>query len=450
MTIPLHQNCLERLSDLTETALAALRVNNRQYLDYSSARGFNALDAALPGSGATKQILEQIFGDDECLPEFSTDWISRRLKETQSYEHTASRELLSSLPEFGELRGVAQKLLGDFCALPIHYTLTVPLPDALTKTLGPFAISVNEGESSNPRLCKIDENFRAKYDDGNADKVPNPFSSGLLAALGGRNLQLPESGICLQLDVVGFIDQYGTSFTAENAMEQFRSFFGLGLAIFLFNIGAPKAFSGFGLAHRQIHVHRLDGEKIRFDTVFEADQDLSALINRVELLESEGLSEENRRRYVVWCLQQIDRVFNAGEKGERIRRAARWLFDSYQGSNRLLSFVQAMVALEILLGDKEASDLVGLTELLSNRCAYLLGPSQHERQEILDTFRAIYRVRSQIVHSGKGRLSAGEQKLFYELRSLCRRVLAKEIELLLSTPQARIAKVLAETTTNKG
>jgi hypothetical protein len=38
----------------------------------------------------------------------------------------------------------------------------------------------------------------------------------------------------------------------------------------------------------------------------------------------------------------------------------------------MLQFVQATVAVEILLGDKTSSDLIGLGELLANRIAYSL------------------------------------------------------------------------------
>jgi hypothetical protein len=63
-----------------------------------------------------------------------------------------------------------------------------------------------------------------------------------------------------------------------------------------------------------------------------------------------------------------------------------------------------VVAMEILLGDKAVSDLMGLGELLRNRCAYLIGDSQTQREEILDEFKKIYEVRCQIVHRGKSRL----------------------------------------------
>ncbi|GLS35375.1 hypothetical protein GCM10010869_09630 [Mesorhizobium tianshanense] len=172
------------------------------------------------------------------------------------------------------------------------------------------------------------------------------------------------------------------------------------------------------------------------DTAFEIDPEFSDFVERVEIVgANDKTSEMNWRAFTNWSLERIGAIFGAGTRSIRIRRAGRWLFDSYAGSNQLLAFVQAMVALEILLGDKEASDLTGLTELLSNRCAYLLGETQSERHEILQKFRAIYHVRSQIVHSGKSRLTDKEQVLFFELRGLCRKVLAKEMQLLLTPPR---------------
>jgi hypothetical protein len=89
-----------------------------------------------------------------------------------------------------------------------------------------------------------------------------------------------------------------------------------------------------------------------------------------------------------------------------------------------------MVALEILLGDKTTSDQTGLSALLRNRCAYLIGKSQAERTGVLKLFQEIYDIRSEIVHKGKHRLNFKEKYLFDRLRYMCRRVISKEIELL--------------------
>jgi hypothetical protein len=84
-----------------------------------------------------------------------------------------------------------------------------------------------------------------------------------------------------------------------------------------------------------------------------------------------------------------------------------------------------------LLGDKRASqEIGGLGQLLRNRCAYLIGNSYQHRSELLRDFDKIYDVRSQIVHSGKNKLTADERRLFHQLRSMCASVICKEISLL--------------------
>ena len=117
-------------------------------------------------------------------------------------------------------------------------------------------------------------------------------------------------------------------------------------------------------------------------------------------------------------------------EAEKIILASQWLFDSYCGNNELLSFVQTTVVLEILLGDKTSSDAVGLQRLLSNRCAYLIGDGQKQREELLEQFEKIYEVRSRIVHRGKSRLTGDERELFSTLQWMCRRVIQEEVDLL--------------------
>lgn len=95
----------------------------------------------------------------------------------------------------------------------------------------------------------------------------------------------------------------------------------------------------------------------------------------------------------------------------------------------MLAFIKATICLEILLGDKKLTDIVGLGKLMSNRCADLISTSQKERNEVLNDFDKIYATRSRIVHSGKDRLTNTEREDLFTLRWLCSRVLSKEIDL---------------------
>jgi hypothetical protein len=128
-----------------------------------------------------------------------------------------------------------------------------------------------------------------------------------------------------------------------------------------------------------------------------------------------------RKDWVSRRLQDIAAVFRSGQRADQITLASQWLFDSYSGQDQLLSFVQSMVVLEILLGDKSMSDEIGIGKLISNRVAYFIGDTHEERAQLLDDFKEIYNVRSQIVHSGKHKLSFEDYKLWGRLRGICHR-----------------------------
>jgi hypothetical protein len=113
-------------------------------------------------------------------------------------------------------------------------------------------------------------------------------------------------------------------------------------------------------------------------------------------------------------------------RDERLLNAARWLFGSYCGSNQLLSLVQATVALEILLGDKKESSDLGISKLVANRAAYLIGTSAATREELLAEVKQIYDARSRIVHSGRNDLGNDAAKLD-RIRSICKQVLQREL-----------------------
>jgi hypothetical protein len=88
------------------------------------------------------------------------------------------------------------------------------------------------------------------------------------------------------------------------------------------------------------------------------------------------------------------------------------------------------VVLEILLGEKATSDLMGIGELIGNRCSYLIGKSHKQRSDVLSTFKKIYDIRSGIVHRGKNRLSWEERRLSLRLQWMCLRAIQEEVELL--------------------
>jgi hypothetical protein len=167
-----------------------------------------------------------------------------------------------------------------------------------------------------------------------------------------------------------------------------------------------------------------------YDTKIELGADLTEAINSMQLDLIKGFAR--KKLPLVGYLNVCSAVFAHSDETDRIIRAGRWLFDS---------------SLEILLGDRgNSSNELRLSELLGNRCAYLVGETRTARDEIMADFKKIYEVRSRIVHSGHSRLSNKDRELFYKLRGLCGAAISREIQFVDKEhgTVARIAKVLAQ------
>jgi hypothetical protein len=169
------------------------------------------------------------------------------------------------------------------------------------------------------------------------------------------------------------------------------------------------------------------------------ERDTSDTLNRLKLHDLNGALDtpEKQKAWMTKCLSLLKLACTRQQEADKIRCAGEWFFESLCGSNELLSFVQAMVALEIILGDKSKSDMIGLGELLSNRCAYLIGKTRKQREKVLRDFRSIYEVRSSIVHRGKNQLNLDERCLLSELRWICHRVIQEEMNLLSKDVEER-------------
>ena len=160
------------------------------------------------------------------------------------------------------------------------------------------------------------------------------------------------------------------------------------------------------------------------------DSEHAQRLRSLQWLEIPDIQQRHRDGWINLVAGRLKPAFAQTEGATLLRRSCQWHFDSLCGSNHLLQFVQATVAVEILLGDKAASDVIGLGELLANRCAYSLAKTADERQALLKTFRDIYSTRSQIVHRGKAALSDRETEQLYDLMTLGRRIIHKELELM--------------------
>jgi hypothetical protein len=336
---------------------------------------------------------------------------------------------LTTIEAYRDVAAVAARFVREFVSLPWKYTLTVALPhhigDFFRRTLTTYALSTSV------RIVTPDEQFAAEYPPPPAPAGPlNFFRMAALADLmrGPKN-EWDQNRTYLQVQVEGFIPMFGRTTPVEDGIGHVKSFFGLGIAHHLFDFerkfGEPPT-------KEDLWIHRSAGGKWEFENSIDLDRSVSSTLYGLALNEAfaELKPDEQTIAFVKRTLDKIQPAFAACAPSARILLASQWHFESFGGSDEMLSYVQAAVVLEILLGDKAASDAMGLGELLRNRCAYLISRSQAEREQVLRDFRGIYDVRSNIVHAGKKRLNNAEWRLFLRLRWFCQRVIQEETKLL--------------------
>jgi hypothetical protein len=228
-----------------------------------------------------------------------------------------------------------------------------------------------------------------------------PFGGGLLSAFSDPP-EWPTKNLYLQVLTEGFAGEYGGTSMMINAERMVRAFCGLGIATRLF--AHQHKFSLNPIRpHFYIHRKRPDGSWDPDNCLTVGDVTDAGLRGlEMHLLDGKLVTEESKAAWAQFRLSEIAAVFSTGKKGQPILLAGQWLFDSHAGREELLSFVQAMVVLEILLGDKKTSDQIGLGELLRNRCAYLIGTSQEDRNALLDNFNQIYHGRKRKRKGARG------------------------------------------------
>lgn len=417
MSIDINPNCRQRLQELIATALPNILVNNGSSLDYlSSVAHLWDIDSTLSSEvrqAATEYVTERP------LLDFVRCRLSTKVSKECQYDSDKPPVKLSEVGEVGDLSELAAKILDEFCSLPWSYSVTVSLPEPLGARLRELAGGDIPFSDSYKLISPTEESL---------EEYPLPPTS-----IGGfyETTKWTDT-VCVRGFCSGFIDDWSETVPLESSLFQLKAFAGVGLALRLFDFQRRYG-NMFQSKFAVVHLHSPDGW-ITQDS-HSLDDDLAAGLESLVIGALDGVKGDQLVAFYKYTLLQMKGVFGYSDSQDsidRIQLAGQWLFDSYCSKNDLLSFVQAMVSLEILLGDKRTSDLMGLGELLRNRCAYLVGKTHSQRQEILAEFKDIYEIRSDIVHSGKNKLSREERRLKSQLLWYCGRAIQEELELLVS------------------
>jgi hypothetical protein len=432
MSLGLNRKCRQRLIEKITELLPKVNVQKRMFIDKKSSEILMLPESILPQQGPIHEQLKQYISETP-IYDFVYETLSRELLEYQQYDSKSVTLSLTKIAGYNEPNVIAERLINDFDSLPWEYCLSIKLEndfgELFEKSIKSFSIC------DSIKLIVPDDNFckefplRSGIEARDQSLSPGTWLTGLTGLSGLSPAEWDQSSTYFQVRVTGFIGKYGETTPLMEAISLLKSFLGVGIAIRLFKFNYTYRSTP---TKANFLIHRRFADEWVIEGLHDLETSFSDTFHDLVFHDLGGYlkSEPEKVNWMDARIREINSVFTHKEKAQKIIRASQWLFDSYCGKNELLSFVQTTVVLEILLGEKAISDVMGLSELLRNRCAYLISKSHKQREDILNNFRKIYDVRSNIVHRGKDKLNIDERSLFYNLQWMCRRVIQKEIELL--------------------
>jgi hypothetical protein len=423
MTLNIHPDCKSRLVEQLAEALAHARVNNKSFLNRRSLFPILPLESILPGSGQIRDNLEAFIGESP-LFDFVYGKLSRELNEGEQYNPAYPDELLSENSKYSDLNSLSARLIDEFDSLPWKYCFTFQINGSIGKYVTDEITTITDDIRAIKSGTELVTNY--PLESGIEERDRYLHGGGLLGGASPHNWS--DESLYIQIYTEGFVGKFITTTPETYAIDTFKSLLGILIALRLIKVSSSYSSS---VIKSRVYTHRLNSTWEIKDSIA-LDDDISKSINNLEYDDLDGSLDTDLKKQAV--LRQrfniLGKALSHIESSEKLSLAGRWLFESYCGSNELLSFIQTTVCLEILLGDKAVSDQMGLGELLRNRCAYLIGKNHSQREEVLSDFKKIYDIRSKIVHRGKSQLKIHERSLFRKLQWMANRVIQEEIELI--------------------
>ena len=433
VSIELHVSCKQRLEEVISGALQHVVVQGNKFLDYDSVESLEGIDSVLPQSDKVLAPLRAWISEYP-MYHFTSEYLARRLFRGRKYDDSSGAQPLGALDEYTDTQAVASGIVGQFCSLPWRYQVSVGLPSALSEILRIDSSATIL--TPDLRLVVADETFAGDFplQSGETTEVIVKGDHITLANLVGGPPKWSPGRVYLQIGLSGFVGQFGVTETLQDALDTVKALLGLLLALRMLTVKGSRSNSD----DVSMYVHRRIESRWEIERNFQFDPRLAGAFNSlVPNLFDGALGKEHWSKLASVTLRKAAATLSGDPSCAKLRLAAQWLFESQCEANDLLSFLNAAVVLEVLLGDKSVSDVLGVTELLANRCAYLIGGTPSERQEVLNDFRSIYDVRSRIVHRGKTRLNLEDRRLLQKLLWICHRVIQKEIDLVVAQTKER-------------
>ncbi len=434
MVLELNSKLKTKIRSDLELFLSDFSVWNGMFLDTASTYAMSGIDKAIKNHNDLREVLYNYIGEDP-LYHFFTESLSGMILDTQEYE-SESVKALTDIDIFKDVPALATSLVDSLETLPWGYTISFVLPESLSGLIDPGSEKIIL--SGNTRLARVTEQISDEFILTSQIKLRDDHINpkGLLS-FDKEELKFPENSLLFQTQINGYIGDYDQSAPLRHAEARLRAFLGLLLALGV--IKKTHAYH-FNPPQRNLVIHQKFNTGWKIVRRLRLDNDFNSLIPQLEIIEFDAETSEKVKvsDWIKYRLAYICAAFTDTEDANKLLLAAKWLFNSYANGDDLLAYVQAMVCIEIVLGDRGDADEIGLGQTIRNRCAYLIGGSVKDRKEISDSLKLIYQIRSNIVHSGKDKLSKEEFKMLYSLRHYCARVLDKELELGLEEMRKKL------------
>lgn len=157
--------------------------------------------------------------------------------------------------------------------------------------------------------------------------------------------------------------------------------------------------------------------------------EICAFIEKLSLPNS-GDTERQIEELISCFKSSSELIEDKSEDGAKIKAAIEWSFDSLTAENSAMAFLKACIGLEALLGDANVDQ--PLTEMLADRCSYLIAGNIAGRKMVKEKFKEIYKTRSKIVHGVVTHMSKMDIESLIIARSFLYAAINKEIKYLLS------------------
>lgn len=334
---------------------------------------------------------------------------------------------LGDYPTFKNSVGYAKRLVDKLKHIPIRYRATVALPGNLAYFIineMPSPTDLGQGIS----LSRGSDLPKPLPIESNNDQINKRlFHNHINGFKGDRNLS--DDVVYFSMPILGYATHSASGALGRLFEDHIKAFYGAGMAIGLLSF--DWSYSQKDDRRPFIMIHIEEGRHLIETEILE--QEICDAAFYVSTEDYAGRHQDDLWKNLKIDFNRLKTVFHDTKDGRKLFTACIWYYRAMISKRPLDRLLESTISIEVLLGDRQMSEGIGLSKLLGNRCAFLLGESSSQRDNIIDTFGKIYTLRSTIVHEGKHKLEPRDAETVDSAIKLCGQIIEKELRVRSNT-----------------